>query len=540
MLWGSGVLSSFETLADGYTVMVDAPAEATEASASNVTIEDAGPARKRLNITIPPEKIAEKIDDSLSTLAVEAALPGFRKGKAPRHLLERRFGKNVRDEAKGQLIADAYSSAIEEHGLKALGEPEPVDKIEDIEFDPDKPFTFSIEIEVMPEFDLPDLEKIPVNKPMLEITDGHITDELMRQRLRLGTPSEVEADFKPGDRLLGYATVTKDGEDEPFFRNDDIPVYMPDPDDTSDGQVLGFMVDDLEGMLNDKKVGDQLTITTTGPENHEREDIRGVDLTVTYEIRSAMHIEPATVEAVVEQYGLASEEILNEQIKMALDQRVVEEQSSAMREQVTEWLSDHIDFELPEKITAAQAQRSLENYRLELLYRGLNEDQIEHHVAEARSASEEEARSRLKTTFIMNKLAEHFSVDVNDQEINGRIAAIAAQREMRPDQLRTELTQSGQLNNIAMQIREEKAADKLVAQAAITEVSADEWQKLVEARKEAAGIQTTKKKTTKKKSKTTKKPAAKSSAKKSSTKKTTSKKKTTTSTKKKSKTKKKQ
>ena len=322
-----------------------------------------------------------------------------------------------------------------------------------------------------------------------------------RQRRELGTPSEIDSDFQALDQILGYATVTKEDEEEPFFRNDEVLISYPAEDDEGKGQVLGLLIDDLAGLLKGKKVGDHLTIKTTGPEHHEREEIRGKKLTIEYEIRKALRVEPATIEEIMQTYGMASEEILREQVKLALEQRRNEEQAAAMREQVFDYLIEHVDFTLPEQLSAAQVERSLERHRLEMLYRGMTPEEVETRLAEIRSESESRALGRLKLTFILHKLARQFSIEVSEQEINGRIAAIAAQRGVRPEQLRAELTQSDRLNQIAIQIREHKTADRLIQQAKVTEITADQWREIVEAK--TGGDASSKPQKKKKKKKTT-------------------------------------
>ena len=100
------------------------PATATPKNAQNsVTISDVGPSRKKITIEIPADTVSGKLRDSIDTLAVEAELPGFRKGRVPRRLVEKRFGSAVRKEAKSQMVAEAYTQAIEEHKLKVIGEP---------------------------------------------------------------------------------------------------------------------------------------------------------------------------------------------------------------------------------------------------------------------------------------------------------------------------------------------------------------------------------------------------------------------------------
>jgi len=481
--------------------MPDESPATTDQDKYDVKIEDVGPAKKRLTITVPPDVIAEKIEESMGTLATQTTLPGFRKGHAPKALLERRFGTTVRSETKNQLVADAYSTALDQHDVKPVGEPEPVQPLDDLKLEVGKPLTFALDVEVVPQFDLPDLEKLEVKKPVMDVPDQHIDFELQRQCLQLGESQPIDSDFREGDRLLGPGSTTLEGEQEPFFTHDNIDIIVPGAEDGGRGQILGLLVDNLASLLADKTVGDTITVETVGPEAHERVEIRGKKLTVEITLREAYRVNPATIDAVVEHYGLASEGILREQIKLALEQRRDEEQRNAMRQQVYDYLAHAVDFGLPEALSARQAGRMLERQRLEMLYQGgMSIDEVETRLAELRAETEAQSRDRLKLSFILHRLAEHFDIQVSDQEVNGRIAAIAAQRGVRPDKLRAELVQSGGITQIASQIREHKAVDRVIDQATVTEIPSEEWNELVAQRAGAHSeeAETPKKKTTKK------------------------------------------
>jgi trigger factor len=487
----------------------------SETTANQIEIEDAGPARKRLTITVPAEVIDDKLQTSMSTLRAETTLPGFRKGHAPQALLERRFGTTMRSETRNQIIADAYAAAIEEHQLQPVGEPEPVESMEDIEVRAGAPITFSVDVEVVPEFDVPSFDAIEVKRPVLEITDALVDEEIDRQRLQYGTPTEIKGGYQANDRFIGSGVATKKGDEEPFFQHDEIVIVFPSDEDGGRGQVLGLLIDGLDGLLREASPGQAIEIQTKGPELHEREDIRGEDITINFTVRNIQRIEPAAVEDIYQQYGLPDEQILREQIKLALEQRRDNEQASAMREQLYEQLGDLVEFDLPEKLTANQATRAVRQHEIELLYRGLTPEEVESELAEFRAQSERIARNRLKMFFLMHKLASDYGIEVTEQEINGRIAAIAASRGARPEQLRNELAQSGRLGEIATQIRMHKTADRIIQDVAIADISTDEWKKmLIEKRssQQPATASAGKKKTTKKK--TTKKKTTKKSSKK--------------------------
>jgi trigger factor len=423
----------------------------------------------------------------MGALAANAHLPGFRKGHAPKALLERRFGTAIRDETKGQLISEGYAAALEQESLQPVGEPEPVTKAEELELEDGKPLSFTVEVEVVPEITMPNLEKVPVKKPNLEVTDEMIDGELERQGVQAGSIREIEDGFAPGDKVVGPGSATKEGEDEPFFEHPGVDVVVPEKEDGGNGAILGLMVEGLHDMVAGKKVGDRLEVTVEGPESHELEHIRGKTLHIEMTIEKGLRIDPATPEEVAERYGLESVEILREQIKLALEQRIATEAQAAMREQVYRYLADNADFELPEKMTENQAQRLLERARLEMIYRGtMSPEEVEQRIAEMRAEAQDESRKRLKLQFLLHKLADDLGIQVTEQEVNGRIAMIAQQRNMRPEKLRRDLVDQGMIGQIGSQIRDHKAVDRIIADAEVTEVSAEEWNAEVEQQKSAS------------------------------------------------------
>lgn len=472
-----------------------APAETAD-TPNTVTVEEVGPARKRLTITVPASTIDAKIEESFSTFALNATVPGFRKGKAPRALLERRVGESLRGETKSQIVGLAYSQALEEHKIKPVGQPELDEATREQKLELGKPLTFSIDVEVVPTFDLPKVDGLEVKKPVIEVTPAHVEAELKRTQFRFGTPERITGPFQPYDRMIARATVTKEGHEGVFFETDRALVVVPSDEEQGKGQILGLLVDDLQSRLVGAKVGDALEFDTVGPEFHEREDVRNAKLHIALAVTDAERVTPATVAELVERFGLGTDEVLREQVKLSLEQRRDLEQRAAMREQLYEHLLGAVDFALPEKLTQSQVTRQIERQRLELLYRGLEPAQVETQLAAIRAGTETQSKSRLKLFFILAGYAEQMEVGVNEQEINGRVAAIARQRGERPDKVRNELANSGALNEVALQIREHKVADRLLDKCTVTDIDADEWNKTVLAKQGRVGATTAAKKAT--------------------------------------------
>lgn len=452
---------------------------ATEARPNTVSIKDAGPSRKRLTIEVPAETVTDKLKDSLETLAVEADMPGFRRGRAPRALVQKRFGTALRAEAKKQLVSEAFAKAVEDHKLRIVGDPVG-DHIEKVELADGKPLVFDVEVEVMPEFELPSLDGIEVKKPIIQVTDQMVEAELRRLCVNEGRLEERQKP-EPGDYITGRGIMK--GEDGTEFYN--IPgavIQVPPPEKEGRGMILGILVDDFASQLGLPVAGDTVTIKATGPENHEIEGVRGAKLTLTFQVERVDRIIPAPAEQIVRTYGFENEQQLRDVMKARLDQRAMVSQQAAMRQQIAAHLVESTTMDLPERLTAQQAARTLERQRMELMYRGVEATTIEERMAELRASSGLIAAGELKLIFILARAAEELKVRVEEAEVNGRIAQMAMERNMRPEALRQELIQRNQVAAIVQQVREHKTLDAILNKAKITEVSADEFNKAVESR----------------------------------------------------------
>jgi trigger factor len=453
--------------------MADAPAGELNPT---VTVEDAGPSLKKLTIEVPAEVVDEKLSGSVETIMVEAELPGFRKGRAPRRLIEKKFGGMIQSEAKKQLVATAYTEAVEQHKLKVIGEPRS-DELEAAELVAGSALSFTVEVEVQPEFDLPDLEGIEILKPAAEVDDEAVTAEIEKIRINEGDLEERDSS-EPGDYITGHGIMNgPDGEE--FYNIEGAVVRVPTDEDEGKGMILGVLVEDFAKQLGSPKAGDKVTVTATGPEHHEREELRGKKLTTTFEVSRIDRIIPAELADVVARTGFESEEQLRDAVKTRLSQRAIVQQQTAMRQQVAKALIEGTTMDLPQRLTAGQAERVLERRRMELMYRGVDPSEIETHMAELRAASAEVAQNELKLFFILNEAGEKLDVRVDEAEINGRIAQMAAEQGQRPEQLRRELIESRRITQVFQQLREHKTMDAVLAKAKVEEVSAEEYAKRI-------------------------------------------------------------
>jgi len=443
-------------------------------TAPAVTVDDAGPCRKKISIEIPGERIGEMIDSAISELEGTVKLPGFRPGKIPRKLIEKRFGDAVRDETKRKVVSEAYQTAVQDHDLRVVGEPEGGEELENADIEPGTPLSFSIHVEVAPEFTLPDLAEIEVKKPKLEVTDEMVDEQIERARVNEGDLEEQDQ-AQRGDYCVGHGVLKKAGTDEVVHDIEGAVIQIPKEGDK--GMILGVAVEDFAKQAGTPKKGDTITVKMTGPDQHEVEAVRGADLEATFEVAEVQRVIPASIDTLLAKYNLSDEEAFRTGVKTQLSSRVEAQQQAAMRQQVAAKLIDAVDFELPEKLTAGQAGRNLERRRMDLMYQGVDQEQIEEHLAEMRESSGEAARRELKLFFILDALAREHSVSVTEQDVAGAITQMALSRGVDPSQMRQEVARSGQIQAIAQQVREHKTLDRVLEKATVTEVDPEEFKK---------------------------------------------------------------
>jgi trigger factor len=459
---------------------------ATAEMKPEVKVEDAGPAKKRITVTVQAKDVDARLENGFGNLANEAALPGFRKGKAPRALLERRFGDMLLQETRTQLLSETYGKAVQDHKLRPVGEPSLPEGATEPTLTRGKAFTYTIEVEVAPEFAAPKTDGLEIQKPMFEIKDEHVAAEIRRQGFRFGTPERITGPFRSLDRMLCTAKAWKNDEKEPFFNMEKALVVVPDAVDEGKGALLGILVPDLTKHLEGRKVGESVTIETIAPENHEREDLRGAKIRFELKFDDADRITPLEPATLADRMGLETEENLRTQVRLMLERKRDGEQRAAEREQVSRHLADAVDFPLPERLSQVQIARNLEMARMEMLQRGMEAEEVETRLAELRHGSEEDTKRRLKLFFILSRLAEEMAVQVSEPEVNGRIAAMAAQRGVAPAQMRQDLERAGRLSELALSIREQKVLDRILDKAKFTEIDADKWNAAEDKRRDEA------------------------------------------------------
>ena len=478
-----------------------------------VTIEESGPCKKKVSIEIPEAAIKSSLDEQYSDLRKEAVIPGFRKGRAPLRLIEKRFGTDVNQQVKLKLLADASEAAVKDNEIDMLGDPD-ID-YENIELPEAGSMRFEFEIEVRPDFELPELEGIGVEKVKVEIGDEQVEKELdeMRKRAGIWQPKE-EGKVEEGDQIMADALLTVEGVEE-VEKRDNIEIFA-----RKNGFVSNIPVENLDKVLAGAKHGDKKKTTVEVPATFYNEDYRGKKVDVEIEVKEIKQLVPAELnEEFFKRFGVEDADELKERISEVHQQQAEQQARTAMADQIYKYLLEKTDFDLPASIVADQATRILQRQYSNMLMQNMPKEQLTEQMQQLQASSEDQAKEQMRLFFVMDKIAEKLEVEVTDEEINGQIAQAAMQRGRRPEKMREEMMRDGSLAQFSLQVREQKCIEKLLETAKITEVEAGKEKKAT-AKKKPAKKKTTKKAAPKKAEAETAEEKPKKTAKKKTTKKT--------------------
>lgn len=429
----------------------------------DIKIEDAGPATKKVVVSIPKERVTEVLTQQFKELRQQAAIPGFRPGHAPQKLIEKRFSNDVKDQVRRTLISESYEQAVEKNSLNVIGEPE-FDNPQAIELKEDAGLSYSFNVEVQPEFTVPDLGQLKVKKPKISVTEENVDQAMQNLREQQGTLVPVEdRGVEPKDHLVADVHI-KLGDQVLSHQHDMQFAARP-------GRIAGVDVQDLDKQLTGLKSGEKRSIKVNVPEAHPNEQIRGKEIEVEFNLKDIKRLDLAEIDQeFLESLGFAQEKELRDALREQMEERINLDVQGSMREQVNKYLLDNINIELPTRLSDKQEQRIVSRRAVDLMMRGMPREQIEANLEKLKGGARDEAVRELKLFFVLQKIAADKNVDVDEGELNGRIAMLAAQRGQRPEKLKQQMAKDGTLANMYVQMREQKAVDELLKNAQIEEV----------------------------------------------------------------------
>jgi trigger factor len=432
-----------------------------------VEIKAVGPCRKHVRVTVPRSDLDHFRDEALREVADTAAVPGFRPGHVPRKLLERRFKKEIDDQVRQRVLLGSLEQMAEENAIDPINEPD--FDIESLVLPEEGDFEYEFDVEVRPEFELPNYSGLKIKRPVKEITAADIDAQLHKFLKQYSTLVDKEGPAEPGDVVVVDIEFTYRGE--LLRRLSDVAVELKPRLQFPDGEISGF-----DQLMAGATVGTQRRVTVTISPEAESLEMRNEPVDALLTVKEVKLRRLPTVDArFLERIGVESEDELRDQISNALHRQVAFEQRQSARRQVLEKITESAHWELPESLVRKQVENALRREILEMQQAGFTTQEILARENQIRQRSISTTRQALKEHFVLDKIATKENIEATEVDLEAEIQMMALQRGENPRRVRARLVKSGVIENLAAQIRERKAIDFILKSAEYENVPMPEW-----------------------------------------------------------------
>jgi trigger factor len=418
-----------------------------------------------LQIELPPEEVTKEWDAIANNFARFARIPGYRPGKAPRAVIEKRFRKEIQDELTKKLVSKSYHTAIEQNQLRVVS----LTNLEDVQFGQDKSMRFRATVVTAPEFELPEYKIIPVELPDTKISDAEVDAALERLR-------DQSADFvdvpERGLQMGDFAVIDFEGSIEAKPVSEIAPQASKN---LQGGKKFwlhlapdNFLPKFCEQMLGQKR-DETRAITITFPADFPVKELATKAANYTVALREIKEKVPPSLDDAWAGKLLSGKTLadLRKMIERDLEHEKEHELERAKEGQIVKYLHERVQFELPPALLKNETRRVLGELVQRNRERGIPDDMLKDKEKELIESAAGLAAHRLKTNFILHRIAEREKIETSREEVDQQIRAEATRYDISADKMRKELEEHDRLNALAEQIVLGKTLDFLKANVSV-------------------------------------------------------------------------
>jgi trigger factor len=428
-----------------------------------VEMRDVGPCRKHIKITVERGDIDQRFKEKFQEISTDAVVNGFRPGKAPRRIIERRFSREVGDQVKAEVLLASLQQLADENDIAPLTAPD-IDPAQ-VELPKEGPLVYEFEVEVRPQFDLPDYKGLKLKRPVHTFTDDEVEQE---ERRLLGPYGQIvpkpEGDAEVGDVLIAD-TVVRDGNreigrlQEAQFRVSKVLAFRDGIANRFAEQVKGASAGDTRAV--------DITLSSAAADPA----LRGKTVQATLNVKEVKAVKlPELTHEFLHNFHVHSPEQLRELVGVALRRRLEHEQRRSAREQVMQHIQSAANWQLPEDLLRRQARKALARRAMEMRGDGIAEEEINSRLRLMQQDVLRSTEAALKEHFVLQKIAEVEKIEVGEDDLHAEIDRLAAQTGESPRRIRARLERDDLVDTLAAEMVERKALDLILDSAAYEDV----------------------------------------------------------------------
>jgi trigger factor len=430
----------------------------------NVDITDCGPCRKHVRVKVPRTDVDHFLNQTVKEMVTKAAVPGFRTGHVPRRLVVKKYKKEVSDDVKQRLLLQSLEQLAEENNLDAINTPD-LDVLK-LELPDEGDFEYEFDVEVRPQFDLPNYKGLKLKRPVRQITDADVEAHIKKYLAQFGQLAPHEGAAENGDFLTVNVTFARGGN---FVGQINEQIIRVRP-------VLRFQdaeIQKFDELVVGVKAGESRQTHTTVSMEASKLELRGETVQVTFDVLDVKRMRlPDLDEEFLKDLGVESEVKLRENVKAVLDRQVTYDQRQSARRQVLDQITESANWDLPESMVRRQVENAMRREILEMQQAGFTNQEIRAKENELRQHQVSITRQALKEHFVLDKIAEAEKLEVTPMDIEMEISFMAMQQGESPRKIRSYLEKRDLMGNLEAQIMERKAIDIVLDRAEYEDVSA--------------------------------------------------------------------
>lgn len=400
---------------------------------TKIITDESKSAVRFLDFTITSEELEKKMEVLAKNYQKRVKIQGFRPGKAPLELVKARFREDLLNDAIVEIV---NQKTLEEVKLRKLNFIPPA-KILRIEPGEDNSFKVKVQIDVIPNFEIPPLQNITVKRRIIRVSEQDVENKIEEYRRQLGEFVDKGGKVEPGDYVfVDYKEIDENGKVIDSLKN---AYVVADPTKTPEVIV---------NELLDKKPGDRVTVSINVKDQEGKETKR----TFKYHIRSIKRLVlPDVDEEFAQTLGFENREKMYESIRAELEERVREHADRALEDEIIKEIYDRIQFEVPENLV----ERYQRFFRDAVKAKGAkNLDELEETINTL-------AVRRAIRDIILDRFSESRSIEPTEEEINEEIKKLAKEYNVDPKEYRRRVEERGVMDGLITDLRREKAMEHL-------------------------------------------------------------------------------
>ncbi|MFN2498443.1 MAG: trigger factor [Pyrinomonadaceae bacterium] len=429
---------------------------------------DVSPTRKEIKIEIDPAAIKQTYDQVSDRYAKQASVPGFRPGHAPRAVVRNRFKSEIRAEVLQQLIPDAVNQAIDKHELNAIREPDvELENAAGLEKFGEVPISVKVNVEVFPNVEVANYKGLEVARRVRPITDTSVDEmfDAFRETSAAMQPVEDRPSTTGDSVTVNLVGKFLDNPEQEDLTADDVEVEL------GGRGVQPEFTENLTGV----KADDEKSFNVSYPEDFKSEGLAGKRVEYTAKVtavrvKALPEIDDEWARSLGDEFDSVA--TLRMKIRADLEKRAAQESDQRLRSDLMAKLLDQNQFEVPQSLIEQQTTRRLEAVVRDMIGRGVDPRNQQLNWEAARAELKGQAEADVRSTLLLERIADEEKIEVSNEDIDAEIEAIALSSQQPVEQVRGVLTKDGGERSIAHRLRNRKALDLLIENAKVAE---EQW-----------------------------------------------------------------